>query len=386
VKDAILLTGATGALGSVLLQRLLVAGYEVICLVRAPDAGAARARIEAITGDRHDVKVIRGDVTELHCGIGEIDRQLMSARVKHVLHCAASINFQEKVATHLTNIDGVRHVLQLTDDISATRFLHVSTAYVVGDGEYLSEKGLSNGQHWRNPYEQSKYVGETMVRAWAAGRPERQFTVFRPSALIGAEDGTTSTYDGYYRYFEPIHRAAENLRKRKGKPLPPDIAVDDDGLVRMPIALLVANQSINHIPIDWVADMIVAAIDAPSRNQTYNLVHPDPPRIRDCLFWSLDYLKVGGVTVCDSQAEKDAALRTQTPLLNRMQRRIDAIHDAYAPYCQTDPRFEMAAASRDLGSKFRLPPVVDQPFLTRMLEYAIKNNWGAKKPKAPVRP
>ena len=258
-----------------------------------------RARVEAIVGDRPNVKVVRGDVTEPHCGIAETDRALMRGRVGIVLHCAASVNFNEKVATHLTNIDGVQHVLELTDEIGVSRFLHVSTAYVVGNAEYLSEQGLSNGQRWRNPYEELKFVGEKMVWAWAGARPGRQFSVFRPSALIGAEDGTTSTFDGYYRYFEPIYRAAENLRKRKGKPLPADIVVEDDGLVRMPIALLVANQSINHIPIDWVADMIVAAVEAPSRNQTYNLVHPHPPRIRDCLYWSLDHLKISGVTVCD---------------------------------------------------------------------------------------
>ena len=40
VKDTILLTGATGALGSMLLQRLSDQGYEVICLVR----GKTRAK------------------------------------------------------------------------------------------------------------------------------------------------------------------------------------------------------------------------------------------------------------------------------------------------------------------------------------------------------
>jgi hypothetical protein len=62
-----------------------------------------------------------------------------------------------------------------------------------------------------------------------------------------------------------------------------------------------------------------------------------------------------------------------------MQRRIDVIHEAYAPYCMSDPRFQMDAAARDLGSKFRSPPVVDRYFLSRTLDYALQNNWGAKK-------
>jgi hypothetical protein len=118
------------------------------------------------------------------------------------------------------------------------------------------------------------------------------------------------------------------------------------------------------------------------------LVHHDPVRLRDALSWSLDHLKVEGVAVCDTQVEKDIAMKVQTPLVHRLQRRIDVVHDAYVPYCTTEPRFQMEAASRHLGRKFRLPPVVDQGFLERMLSYALQNNWGVQKPKvhAPVLP
>ena len=377
VKSSILLTGATGALGSALLQRLAKEGYDVICLVRAANRGAASERIEAIIGDRANVRTIVGDVTEPQCGISDVDADLLVGRVKHILHCAASINFQDKAATQLTNIAGLRHVLELTDILATLHLLHVSTAYVVGDGTFLPERGISNGEQWRNAYEESKSIGETMVRAWAANRPDWRFTILRPSSLIGAEDGTTSTFDGYYQYLEPIHRAAESLRRRNPNALPPDVTVSESGLVRLPLAVLLADQRINYIPIDWVADMIVAAIDVSARNQTYNLVHPNPPRKHDCLFWSLDYLKVSGVSACESQGQKERAVRTQSPLVNRIQRRVDAVHDAFAPYCLTDPDFEMERASRDFGTKFRLPPAVDRGFLERTLEYAIQNNWGS---------
>jgi nucleoside-diphosphate-sugar epimerase len=383
VRDSILLTGATGALGSALLHRLSHEGHEVVCLVRAADSRSAAARIAAIASNKSNVRAIRGNVTEPRCGISADDLESLVGRIDQILHCAASINFQDRQETHLTNVVGVKNILELTDLIAAPRLLHVSTAYVVGDAPYLSEQGLSNGQQWRNPYEESKFMGEKMVQAWAANRADRCFSIFRPSAMIGAEDGTTPTFDGYYRYFAPIHRVAESLRRRQGRSLPPDIVVDDGGMIHVPFALLVADQTINHIPIDWVADMIVAAIDVPSSNQTFNLVHPNPPRIRDCLFWSLDHMKIGGIAVCNSQAEKDVAVRLQTPLVQRMQRRIDAIHNAYAPYCQTDPRFEMTAASRHLGAKFRQPPIVDRSFLARMLDYAIENDWGSKMPSRP---
>jgi nucleoside-diphosphate-sugar epimerase len=379
VKDGILLTGATGALGSMLLERLCREGRDLICLVRADNEDAARARIETIVGKPDNVTVLRGDVTEPRCGLTDADYKMLAGRFDRVLNCAGCISFHDQNATYLTNVAGMRHVLQMMDVFGIGQILHVSTAYVVGDGDYLSEEGLSNGQCWRNPYEQSKFQGETLLRSWALADSTRRFTIFRPSVLVGCEDGTTSTFEGYYRYIEPMHRTAENLRKRRGNGLPPDVTVEDNGLVRAPFAILIADKHINYIPIDWVADMIVAAMNAPVRNETYNLVHDNPPRMRDCLFWSLDHLKVGGVVVCDTRAAKDIALRAQGQLLNRMQRRIDIIHDAFTPYCTTDPEFQMETAPRNLGAKFRSPPIIDQHFLSRTLNYALEHNWGARK-------
>jgi nucleoside-diphosphate-sugar epimerase len=386
VREGILLTGATGALGSMVLQRLCREGYDVICLVRGSDLIEACARIETIVGDCENVTVFRGDITQPRCGLTDIDCKMLAGRVNRILNCAGSISFHDKDAAHLTNVAGVRHVLELMEILGAKYILHVSTAYVVGDGLYLSEQDLSNGQSWRNPYEESKFQGEMILRTWALQNDERRFAIFRPSIFIGGEDGTTTSFDGYYRYVEPIHRAAENFRKRRSDTLPADIVVEADGMVRAPLAIIAADKCVNYVQVDWVADMIVAAVEAPARNETYNLVHHNPPRTWDCMMWSFDHLKIGGVVVCETQAAKDIAVRAQTRLVNRMQRRIDVVHDAYAPYCTTEPRFQMETAPRNLGAKFRLPPLIDQQFLIRTLSYALENDWGAKKtrPNEPV--
>ncbi|MDP9346018.1 MAG: SDR family oxidoreductase, partial [Actinomycetota bacterium] len=44
----ILLTGATGFVGAVVLDRLLRAGHEVVCLVRAADDAEATARLRTV--------------------------------------------------------------------------------------------------------------------------------------------------------------------------------------------------------------------------------------------------------------------------------------------------------------------------------------------------
>ena len=374
MKDMILMTGATGALGSMLLQRLSDQGYEIVCLVRGKTRADARRRVRELVGERDNVKVIRGDITEPRCGISDLDREHLLGRVKRVLHCAASINFMDKNETQLTNVAGLLHVLELTDILDAWHVIHVSTAYVVGDAPYLPEDGLSLNQRWNNPYEESKYIGETMVRAWALKRDERRFTILRPSILIGCEDGTTPTLDAYYTYLEPLHRVAEGLRQHK-EALPSDVSISADGRVTIPLAVLVADAKANYVPIDWVADMMAATVELPPQNDTLHFVHHDPPRLRDCLAWSLEALKIEGVKACATPEERAVVLQAQSPLVRRLQRRIDVVHDAYVPYCTKEPRFQMEAAPRGLGAKFRYPPPIDEKLLHRLLSYARQWHW-----------
>ena len=383
MKDTILLTGATGALGSMLLHRLSEQGYEVVCLVRAKTRGEARRRIRDLVGERENIRVIRGDITEPRCGISDLDRELLVGRVKRVLHCAASINFTDKNETQITNVAGLLHVLELTDILDAWHVIHVSTAYVAGDAPYLSEDSLSLNQRWRNPYEESKFIGEKMVRAWALKRDERRFTIFRPSVLVGCEDGMTPTLDAYYKYLEPLHRVAESLRER-GKPLPSDVSIGPDGQVRVPLAILMADTHVNYVPIDWVADMMAAAVELRPRNATYHFVHHQPPKVRNCLAWSLEYLKIGGQVVCNSHGAKELAIRAQSQLVRRLQRRIDYVHDAYVPYCTTETHFQMEAAPRELGEKFRYPPPIDRQFIHRLLSYARQWHWDVDRKRARV--
>jgi len=150
----------------------------------------------------------------------------------------------------------------------------------------------------------------------------------------------------------------------------------------VPLAVLMADMRINYVPIYWAADMMAAAIDLPARNETLHFVHHDPTRVRDALAWSLDHLRIDGVAICDTQDEKDTAISAQTPFVRRLQRRIDAVQKAYTPYCTIEPHFQMEAAPRGLGVKFRFPPTIDQKFLERLLSYVRKQFWDAKKQKS----
>lgn len=380
MRDKILLTGATGALGSMLLPRLLAAGHRVVCLVRASDQRAAKNRVKLVADYHPNLKVLRGDITEDRCGLSDIDRLSLLGYVTTIMHCAASINFMDKKAAHASNVDGVSHIIELADAIDAKHIMHVSTAYVAGDAPYLSEQSLSIGQNFRNSYEQTKYLGEKIVREWVTARDDRRLTIFRPSILIGCADGMTPTYGGYYAFTGAVEKAARLVRDRAHKGLPSDISIKADGTVHLPLVITMADEHVNYIPIDWVADIMVTSIglSPQHKSQTYHLVHPDPIRMRDATRWSLDYLKIDGLKVVSTRAEKEATISRQSRYLRMLQRMLDAVHDAYLPYCTTAPCFQMEAAREILGDSFKNPPVIDQGYLHRTLNYALFHDWGAR--------
>jgi len=377
MKKTILLTGATGALGSMLLPRFIANGFRVVCLVRpGRDGTSPRARLKALVSLSEDVEVIEGDITLLNCGVSEENIVRLGGRVDSIFHSAASLNFVNKEEARSTNEIGVCNMLGLAGTLSVNELFHVSTVYVAGNAERFSEKDMRIGQQWRNPYEKSKYHGEMLVRRWAAQNPKRRLTVFRPSILIGCEDGTTPTFDGWYGYFRPIYGVARAIRRsaRKRKELPLGISVTGNR-VDIPLVLRAsAHTRLNVVPIDWEADRIIELVLA-GQPKTFHLIHPGPPLVRDVISASLESLMVGRVVMVETAEEKEKALDRQKPLIRRLQGQIDVVINNYVPYTTGSSHFTIEAARQVLGADFQEPPPIDQKLLSRLLNWAIETEW-----------
>lgn len=376
-KGTVLLTGATGALGGEILSHLVKEGYRVVALVRADNSEQAQARLS-----RHDprrVIAIRGDITDPHCGISDVDQKLWRNEIHSILHCAASISFTDALEANRANINGVRHALDLADLLGVHDFRHVSTTYLAGDATFFDETELLVGQSWRNAYEESKHVGETLVRAWGQDTT-RRYTILRPSILLGREDGTTPTFDAYYGYFRPISYLANQMRRKaeRGSQLPGGVFVNEDGWVNLPI-ILTANptSTLNLISIDWVAEMITAFQVERPMNKCFHFAHPEPPLVRDVIRWSLDALKVKGVLVVDNEVEATAKKFRLSPRLAKLQKMvIDPAVAQFLPYTTHGPNFGTTMTSLALGRKYRPPRLIDQVYLTEMMRFAEDANWG----------
>ncbi|RWS14634.1 putative fatty acyl-CoA reductase CG5065-like protein, partial [Dinothrombium tinctorium] len=144
---SVFITGASGFLGKVLLEKLLrdCSGLKrIFILLRAKGGLQSRKRIhellDSLVFDRvrrenpsllEKVVPISGDIIYRGLGINPSDLAVLRDEVSIVFHIAATIRFDEplKRAVNL-NVGGTKHVLELCHQLKHIQALvHVSTAY-----------------------------------------------------------------------------------------------------------------------------------------------------------------------------------------------------------------------------------------------------------------
>ncbi|MFP2956403.1 NAD-dependent epimerase/dehydratase family protein [Myxococcus sp. 1LA] len=114
----ILVTGATGKVGSRLTKRLAERGYQVRALVRDPTRAATlnEARVELAQGDLLDVDSLAAAVRG----------------VDAVVHCAAFFRGATPEQAHAVNDLGTQHLASASRAASVKRFIFTSTGLVYG--------------------------------------------------------------------------------------------------------------------------------------------------------------------------------------------------------------------------------------------------------------
>jgi long-chain acyl-CoA synthetase len=156
-ENEILLTGANGFLGKIILG-LLLDRYpdckHVHVLIRPRRGRSAEERFEADIlqspamkplVDKHGADWIRGKVTVWAGDAAEIDASGPCAqdwrdRVRLILNCAGLVEFFPAVDESLrANVDSVERLIALAEAIGA-RLLHISTCYVAGRADGLVEE------------------------------------------------------------------------------------------------------------------------------------------------------------------------------------------------------------------------------------------------------
>lgn len=144
-----LLTGVTGFLGKVLLEELLrqreeldVGRVQVLIRPRGQRSAEARFRSEVAASDcfrylprgwEQWVDVVQGSLEQPGLGLDRTGREDVARRVTHVLHAAASVNFDLPLADAARwNIETSLNLLELARSCSQLgKLVCVSTAYVI---------------------------------------------------------------------------------------------------------------------------------------------------------------------------------------------------------------------------------------------------------------
>lgn len=270
--EDVLLTGATGVLGTALLARLLAdTPYVVHCLVRAADAaeGAARLRDrlrsegawEPGYGDR--IVAVPGDLARPLLGLSPDGFDELAGRVHAIYHCGAQVNFVQPYRLLRTgNVGGTTEVLRLAATGIPTRVHYVSTGAVLGqirdgdgaDATMLEERLDPTPPRLSGGYAQTKWVAERLVTA--AGDRGLPVTVYRSGRITGnSVDGT----------WKPGDATAEMLRACAHLGMVPRF----DGAVDM-------------TPIDFVSAALVALSTRPDTvGRVFHLTNPVPVSIDD---------------------------------------------------------------------------------------------------------
>jgi thioester reductase-like protein len=164
--SAILLTGATGFLGSWLLRELLAhTTAEIVCLVRDP------ARLP----DELRVRSVVGDLERPRLGLSSSDWFDLAARVGTVYHCAAAVNMVLPYdRLRAANLLGTTEVLRLLATGRPKRLHYASTLSVLvstdrNRGDVLEADGLTATREVFGGYAQTKWAAERLLRL-AGGR------------------------------------------------------------------------------------------------------------------------------------------------------------------------------------------------------------------------
>ncbi len=144
-RQEILLTGATGFLGKVVLDELLrrAPAARIWILVRPTDRESVLERVQRqVAGAAcfqglplerwRRVRPLRGDLTLPDCGLSPATVGMLRTRLTHLVHCAASVDFDLPLAAATqANVTGALRALQLARECRRLRaMVAVSTAYV----------------------------------------------------------------------------------------------------------------------------------------------------------------------------------------------------------------------------------------------------------------
>lgn len=236
-RKPVLVTGATGSIGFVLVKRLRENGQLVRALVRNPDRAVylrEDPNVEIISADLTRPDSLRG------CAEG----------CSLVYHCAADLGLYHWARSYATNVTGTQAMVEEVARAGVERLVYISTIGVYGvcsAGEITEETPWARYHH---PYFETKQAAERIVGQAAGQIP---VSIARLGDVIGPGQFTWT--------IDLIQKA------KKGLLIPP---LDSQ------------TGTLNPIFIDNLIDaLVLIGVHPKAVGQVFNVVDGFPIRVRD---------------------------------------------------------------------------------------------------------
>jgi nucleoside-diphosphate-sugar epimerase len=200
----ILVTGASGLLGSHLILALLKNGYQVKALATA-ETSKNKALQTFKSYNNTDEELFEkvtwcfGNITD-----SEFLFEILDG-VDYVYHCAAVVSFSPKDIEHMNhiNVNGTEVLVNMCLLRKIKKFCHVSSVAALGkntDGAVITEETHFVNSPQNSNYGISKYNAEREV--WRASEEGLQVVIVNPSVILGPGDwqsGSSNMFSSAYK-------------------------------------------------------------------------------------------------------------------------------------------------------------------------------------------
>lgn len=174
----VLVTGASGFVGSAVVRALLAAGYPVRALVRAssPRANLAQLDVEVVEGDMRDAEAVARAM----------------AGVRHVMHVAADYRLwsRDREEIRRNNVAGTQTIMDAALREGVERIVYTSSVAAIAlrsDGQAADESVALAETAAVGAYKRSKVAAQVLVETMIA-RDALPAIIVNPSTPIGPRD------------------------------------------------------------------------------------------------------------------------------------------------------------------------------------------------------
>lgn len=193
----VLVTGATGILGRVLVLELLKQGKSVRATKRATsDISEVKKSWDFYTSQADEyfkkIEWVEVDFEDLD------SLRIALEGIEEVYHCSAKVSFYPKDEAEMlrTNVEGAKNLLYIAEEKLVKKFLFVSSIAVfdkINEKGEIDEESEFDGKKQNSVYALSKYFSEMEVwRAYAEGM---NTIIINPGVIIGSGNWGKSSGD-----------------------------------------------------------------------------------------------------------------------------------------------------------------------------------------------